>query len=74
MTAGPEQARLLKEFGEQFLNEETKRNLHHEEGFCTQKNVKEETQSPLTRWAIHFMMYHQNFSSWTHEIFWMSQL
>ena len=45
MTAGPEQARLLKEFECEFMKEASAKQLHHEEGFSTQKAFKEQTQS-----------------------------
>ncbi len=45
MIAGPEQARLLKEFEREFIVKETKENHHHEEGFCTQKTFREQTLS-----------------------------
>ncbi len=35
MIAGPEEARLLKEFEREFIVKETKEYYHHEEGFCT---------------------------------------
>ena len=36
MIAGPEQARLLKEFERELSMEENNEYHHHEEGFCTQ--------------------------------------
>ncbi len=45
MIAGPEQARLLKEFEREFIVKETKEYHHHEEGFCTQKTFREQTLS-----------------------------
>lgn len=40
MIAGPEQARLLKEFEKKFMS-----NVHHEEGFCTQKTFHEQAKN-----------------------------
>ena len=45
MTAGTEQALLLKEFECEFMKEASAKQLHHEEGFSTQKAFKEQTQS-----------------------------
>ena len=45
MIAGSEQARLLKEFEQQYLNEATNNQLHHEEGYCTQRAFKEQVQN-----------------------------
>ena len=43
MVAGPEQARLLKEFEKEYISEETnEHHYHHEEGFCTQKTFREQ--------------------------------
>ena len=43
--AGPEQARLLKEFERELSMEENNEYHHHEEGFCTQKTFREQTLS-----------------------------
>ena len=45
MIAGPEQARLLKEFERELSMEENNEYHHHEEGFCTQKTFREQTLS-----------------------------
>ena len=45
MIAGPEQARLLKEFEREFITEGINEYHHHEEGFCTQKTFREQTLS-----------------------------
>ena len=45
MTAGPEQAQLLKEFETEFMREVSVRQLHHEEGLWVQKVSKEQAQS-----------------------------
>ena len=45
MTAGPGKARLLKEFEFEFMKKESAKQLHHEEGFSTQKAFKEQTES-----------------------------
>jgi len=45
MTAGPEQARLLKEFETEFMRESPGKQLHHEEGLWMQKAFKNQTQS-----------------------------
>ena len=45
MLAGPEQARLLQEFEKESLSEETKRHLHHEESFATQRTFKQQALS-----------------------------
>ena len=42
MIAGPEQARLLKEFEQQYISEEDNKQQHHEEGMSTQKTFKEQ--------------------------------
>ena len=43
--AGPEQARLLKEFECEYMRETTNKQLHHEEGLWMQKVFKEQAQS-----------------------------
>ena len=45
MMAGPEQARLLKEFECEFMPEVSDNQLHCEEGLWTQKAFKEQAQS-----------------------------
>ena len=45
MTAGPEQAQLLKEFECEFMREASDKQLHHEEGFWMQKAFKEQAQN-----------------------------
>ena len=43
MVAGPEQARLLAEFGEQYANIPNDDQYHHEEGLATQKTIQKQT-------------------------------
>ena len=45
MIAGPEQARLLKEFEQEFIPNVANKQLHHEEGLCTQKTFHEQAQN-----------------------------
>ena len=45
MVSGPEQARLLKEFKKDFVGREDEMKYHHEEGFPTQKNFKEQAMT-----------------------------
>ena len=45
MIAGPEQARLVKEFKQQYISEESNKQQHHEEGMSTQKTFKEQAQA-----------------------------
>ena len=40
MTAGPEQARLMKEFEREFIPEVVNQQKHHEEGFSSQNLVQ----------------------------------
>ena len=42
MIAGPEQARLLKEFEQEYISEEDHKQQHHEEGMSTQKTFKDQ--------------------------------
>lgn len=42
MIAGPEQARLLKEFEREYISEEGNKQQHHEEGMSIQKTFKEQ--------------------------------
>ena len=42
MIAGPEQARLLKEFEQEYISEDGTKQQHHEEGMSTQKIFKEQ--------------------------------
>ena len=45
MIAGPEQARLLMEFEQEFTPSFANKQLHHEEGFSNQKSFKEQTHN-----------------------------
>ena len=47
MVSGPEQARLLKEFEDDYLqnNSDSECGYHHEEGFSTQRIFKEKAAS-----------------------------
>ena len=42
MIAGPEQARLLKEFEQEYISEDGTKQQHHEQGMSTQKIFKEQ--------------------------------
>ena len=48
MIAGPEQARLLKEFEQEYMSEEVKKQQHHEEGLSTQKIFKGQALTLVT--------------------------
>ena len=48
MIAGPEQARLLKEFEQEYISEEDKKQQHHEEGLSTQKIFKGQALTLVT--------------------------
>lgn len=48
MVSGPEQARLLKEFQDNYIPNQDKSYHHHEEGFATQKTFKEQSLSLYT--------------------------
>ena len=52
MVAGPEQARLLKEFEDDYLpqDKDSQYGCHHEEEFCAQKTFKEQAASLI--WVI----------------------
>ncbi len=45
MIAGPEQARLLQEFENEFIPEVVNQQKHHEEGFSSQKTFKEQAKN-----------------------------
>ena len=45
MIAGPEQARLLKEFEQEYILEKGNKQQHHEEGISTHKTFKEQGTS-----------------------------
>ena len=45
MTAGPEQARIMKEFEREFIPEVVNRQKHHDEGFCSQRVFKEQSNN-----------------------------
>ena len=53
MTAGPEQARLLKEFEREFMREASSKQLHHEEGFWMQKSFKEQAHNEMGNPFLH---------------------
>lgn len=48
MISGPEQARLLKEFQDNYVPNQDKSYHYHEEGFATQKTFKEQSLSLFT--------------------------
>ena len=45
MTAGQEQARIMKEFEREFIPEVVNRQKHHDEGFCSQRVFKEQANN-----------------------------
>ena len=71
MVAGPEQARLLKEFEREFITEGSSKQSHHEEGFSTQKIFKEQVKNlvdTINKMSNLFWMTFQSFSALIQEM------
>ena len=64
MIAGPEQARLLKDFEQEFIPNVANKQLHHEEVFALKKHSMSRHKiwyKPSVKWVIHTLMLHLSF-------------